>query len=188
MPDSQKSNPLVIKQRRDRFVWPFILLLVWASAEAQSPYDFKVQTTMKKLAVPVDFARAVYAEATKTVSLGFGQMFDKDVPDYRRYLMQFSASSHDVKTTYKIIFDWPARTASVTEDYTQFGEPEHSAEVFQVTNFNDLNVCLTHVSGDGVVNTITMSSELGSFIETVCSAPSSMIYHRATIWYGTCRN
>jgi hypothetical protein len=42
-------------------------------------------------------------------------------------------------------------------------------------------------SHDGV-DVITMSAEIGSFMETFSNAPGFLKYNGTTIWYGTCRN
>jgi hypothetical protein len=159
------------------------------AARAQSPYDFKVETPINKLSVPVNFTQTVYAEATKSVALSFWQMTDLQAPDHLRRFMGFYADSHDNKATYKITLDWKERTATVTENFIDVNDQaKESLEAFKITNFDIQNVCLMRIESNGFVDVITIGAELGSFMETECSAPGFLKYHGTAIWYGTCRN
>jgi hypothetical protein len=90
---------------------------------------------------------------------------------------------------YKITCDWRQRTATVIYDFVDInGLPQESREIFKITNFNIQNVCLMRIDGNGGVDVITMSAEIGSFIETISNAPGFLKKNGRTIWYGTCRN
>jgi hypothetical protein len=171
-------------------VFAFFLLIATASyGEPSSSPDFNQETPMIKLPTPVDFLALVYAEASKTVSVSFWTQFDKQSKDMQRQLRLVTVQPRDRKTTYNITCDWKQRTATVISNFLDINDqPEESRQVFKITNFNIQNVCLMRIDGNGGVDVITMSAEIGSFIETISNAPGFFQYNGTYIWYGTCRN
>jgi len=128
---SKKSVPPIPRTQvmRRLIIRATIVVLSVLAARAQSPYDFKVETPMNKLSVPVDLTQTVYAEATKTVGLSFWAMTDMQAPDHLRRFMGFWADSHDKKVTYKITCDMQEQTATVTERFIDVnGQSKESLE------------------------------------------------------------
>lgn len=157
--------------------------------QAQAVPDFEHKMPIPKLSTPVDFRRTVYAEASKTVSIGFWSEFDRQSPAHPNRFFRVSGNSNDFKTTYKIVCDFNEHTATVTANYIDVnGDPEESLEAYKITDLGGLSVCLMRVQDNGAVEVITMSSEVGSFMKTDTHAPGAIKYQEALTWYGTCRN
>jgi hypothetical protein len=160
---------------------------LWVKAASAFPYAFRQETPMSKLPNPVDFSRLVYAESGKTVDVSFWDRYGDHLS-----LQPHSSTTVDTRDTkvhYKIQCDPQQHTATVHYAYADnVGRLEEGTYTFQIAKYQPPCICLVNVSTDGVVDVITMSGDIGSFIDTVSSSPGSFRHNGTTVMYGTCRN
>jgi len=161
---------------------------LWVNAAFALPYAFRQEASISKLPNPVDFSQVVYAESDKSVDVDFAFRYRPNSVSQQPY-SSTAVNPRDTKVHYKIKCDFEQRTARVDFSYTDGrGQLQEGTNTYKIIGDHDpKKICLVRVTYNGIVDVITMSGEIGSFIDTI-SYSQGIGYNGTSVIYGTCRN